>query len=89
MKNVLLRSVAIGAVLVTGATPALAQDGDAAPGLEEIIVTAQRRTENLQDVPIAITAANAATLAQARVENLQLLTLDPQIFRYPANVIKL
>lgn len=27
-------------------------------------------------------------VAQARVENLQLLTSDPQIFRYPANVIK-
>jgi hypothetical protein len=26
-------------------------------------------------------------IAQARVENLQLLTADPQILRYPANTI--
>lgn len=80
MKKVLLRSVAISAVLVGGVTPALAQDGDTAPALEDIIVTAQRRTENLQDVPIAITAANAATLAQARVENVSnIQAISPSI----------
>ncbi|MDZ4306577.1 TonB-dependent receptor [Allopontixanthobacter sp.] len=42
------------------AAPAAAQDTDetvgAAPGLTEIIVTAQRREENLQDVPVSVTA---------------------------------
>src|ERR1700730_18539496 len=39
--------------------------GDA--DLEEITVTAQRRTENLQDVPIAVSAFTSADLARAGV----------------------
>src|SRR5271155_4815405 len=34
----------------------------AAEGLTEIVVTARRRTENLQDVPVAVTAIGAATI---------------------------
>jgi iron complex outermembrane recepter protein len=37
--------------------------------LAEVTVTAQRRTENLQDVPIAIQAMTAVTLQQLSVEN--------------------
>jgi iron complex outermembrane recepter protein len=40
-------------------------------GLEEIVVTAQKRSENLQDVPIAITAVSAITLSQNRVLTTQ------------------
>jgi len=61
-----LASVA-GLAIVAIAAPAHAQDGDAganadeaAPG--EIIVTAQKRAERLQDVPLAITAVSAETL---------------------------
>jgi iron complex outermembrane receptor protein len=43
-------------------TPAMGQD-DESP-LEEIVVTAQFREENLQDTPLAITAVNAAMLEQ-------------------------
>jgi outer membrane receptor protein involved in Fe transport len=54
------------------ASPALAQEavssGD--EGLDDIIVTAQRRSQDLRDVPISITAANAETLANARVDNV-------------------
>ena len=38
--------------------------------LEEIIVTAQRRTENLQEVPIAITALNQQGIEDADMHNL-------------------
>jgi iron complex outermembrane recepter protein len=38
--------------------------------LEEIMVTATRRAENLQDVPIAITALTANTLAELNVQTL-------------------
>lgn len=55
------------------ALPALAQDAtaiEADDGLDDIIVTAQRRSQSLRDVPISITAANAETLANARVDNV-------------------
>jgi iron complex outermembrane receptor protein len=38
--------------------------------IAEIVVTATRRTENLQDVPIAITALTGATLQQLNVQTL-------------------
>lgn len=83
MKDYLMRSAAIGAILASVGAPALAQAQDAdhtGTGLAEIIVTAQRRSENLQDVPIAITAANSETLAQARVENVaNIQAISPSI----------
>lgn len=45
--------------------------GDAPAGLEEVIVTAQKRSEKLQTVPITITAVNAQTLANHDVKTLQ------------------
>ncbi|MBC6428308.1 MAG: TonB-dependent receptor [Cellvibrionales bacterium] len=52
------------AVLAVLAVPALAQDG-AGPVLEEVIVTAQKREQNLQEVPVSITAFSEAELARA------------------------
>jgi iron complex outermembrane recepter protein len=46
-----------------GATPAAAGPG-------EIVVTAQRRSERLRDVPISITALDQAKLVQSGVNNL-------------------
>jgi iron complex outermembrane receptor protein len=40
-------------------------------GLGEIVVTARRRAENLQDVPLAVTAIDAATIEARNVQNLQ------------------
>ena len=57
-----LGALALAIASSTGiAAPALAQEQRAA-GLEEIIVTAQRREESLQDTPIAITAFTANQL---------------------------
>ncbi|MFA5630565.1 MAG: TonB-dependent receptor [Porticoccaceae bacterium] len=38
-----------------------------AQGIEEIVVTAQRRAENLQEVPVAITALSAQVLANSGI----------------------
>jgi iron complex outermembrane recepter protein len=51
------------------AAPALAQQ--AAPvGLEEVVVTAQKRSENLQDVPISIQAMGTEKLDQLQVSDV-------------------
>ncbi len=62
MKRIaLLSAVSLVAML---AAPAYAQaPADNDQGLEDIVVTAQRRAESAQDVPIAITAFNAETMA--------------------------
>jgi len=50
------------ALAIAAAAPAMAQDG-ARAGLDEITVTAQRREENQQDVPISITTLPEDRLA--------------------------
>ncbi|RYF99344.1 MAG: hypothetical protein EON94_11510, partial [Caulobacteraceae bacterium] len=52
------------AILVS--TPALAQSAapaDATFTVEDVVVTAQRRSESIRDVPFAVTAVNQETLA--------------------------
>jgi iron complex outermembrane recepter protein len=79
-------SYAIAAILggVSGGAvyaAAPATDADASSdAIQEITVTAQRRTENMQDVPITIQALTAETLTQLNVQ-----TLDDFI-RYLPNV---
>ena len=61
----ILATTALSATLFTAA-PALAQDAgasDAPQGVTEIIVTAQRREENIQDVPVSVTAIRQDALA--------------------------
>src|SRR5229473_855284 len=76
-------SYAIAAILggsagsLVHAAPATESSSDA---IQEITVTAQRRTENMQDVPITIQALTAETLTQ-----LNVATLDDFI-RYVPNV---
>ncbi len=61
--------------LATVATPALAQTAPAAPaaeepsGLAEIIVTAQRRSENLQRAALAVDVVGAEELARTGIIN--------------------
>ena len=52
------------------AGPVLAQAVAPDNTVQEIVVTAQKRSENLQDVPIAITALTAETLRNKGVGNL-------------------
>ena len=58
-------ALAIASVLAAHAAPA----AESAGGLEEVIVTAQRRTENLQDVPISIQALDSRLLQQLSISN--------------------
>ncbi len=55
---------------ILAATPVLAQPATPAspsPTVGEVIVTAQRRAENLQNVPIAVTSFSASTLATEHI----------------------
>jgi iron complex outermembrane recepter protein len=55
-----------------------AESGAAAAGIQEIVVTAQRRIENVQDVPIAIQAFSGETL-----QKLNVTTFDDLIKHLP------
>jgi len=44
-------------------------------GLAEVVVSAQRREENLQDVPISVTALGADQLAQAHITDIAGLSM--------------
>ncbi|MFA7597554.1 MAG: TonB-dependent receptor plug domain-containing protein [Novosphingobium sp.] len=62
---------------LTPAFPAIAQSGD---GVEEIIVTAQKRAENVQDVPIAIAAISGEAMQSRGVtEVAQLANYTPSV----------
>jgi iron complex outermembrane receptor protein len=57
---------------------AAGSDSNSGDQLAEVIVTAQRRNERLQDVPISVTAVSAADLAASGVtSNQDLPTLTP------------
>ena len=57
------------------AAPAVAQTVDAdQPVLEEVIVTARRRTENLQEIPESVSVLTAEMLEAARIDNLRELS---------------
>jgi iron complex outermembrane recepter protein len=73
------RNAVMVALLVSStlATSALAQD-NAPIVLDEIIVTAQKKSENIQDVPIAITAITGAQLDSKGIRSL-----DEVAFRVP------
>ena len=58
-------------------TPVYAQDNI---GLEEVVVTAQRREQNLQDVPVSVTAFTGATLELRNIKNaVEYLTITPGV----------
>lgn len=94
--------VQLGWLVLLAAAPARADDppaasrgagGGATPvppseKLEAVVVTAQRRAERLQDVPIAVTAITARQLQERRIDNVaDLNSLAPglQVSKTPAN----
>ena len=61
-------------------TPLLAQDAEQSGGIAEIVVTAQKRAENVQDVPIAISAFTAESLQERAVGSVsQLSAIAPNV----------
>ena len=71
---------ACGALLLPAALPAQTASGGAAAqaetaaesaGIQEVVVTARRRTENLQDVPLTVSAVTADTIQTQAITNIE------------------
>ncbi len=68
---------ALSALILGGATTEVAAQAKA---LEEIIVTASKRNESLQDVPMAVTAFSAQVIQEAGINNaVDLAVLTPSL----------
>ena len=65
-KKTISQAIGLAALLVAGAQ-AQAQTG----GLEEMVVTAQKREQSLQQAPIAISAFGRDALQQQRITDVQ------------------
>jgi len=78
-----LSASVIAVVLASIVQPAFAEDAPAKPadiGVGEIVVTAQKRAENVQNVPIAITAMGEAQLQQRGITNItQMSAFTPSV----------
>jgi iron complex outermembrane receptor protein len=72
--------IAFKALVLSASSLALMNAAPAMAQVEEIIVTAQKVEENVQDVPIAITAGSGDRLEQAVVFNLEnISTIVPSV----------
>lgn len=63
-------------------TPALAQSAntpEAAVTVEDIVVTAQRRSESIRDVPFAVSAVNKETLAEVAAGGGDILSMAARV----------
>ncbi len=86
----LFSSVSFVALATVAASPALAQEApeSADGGIGDIVVTAQKRAENIQDVPIAISAVGSQYLESRGIDSIDKLgTIAPnvKIERAPAS----
>ena len=88
--NAIRTGLLIGSTLASFAlapVAALAQDAPEADtgGLEEIVVTAQKREQSLQDVPVAVTAISQASLETNRIVSVADLNgIAPNVSVRPA-----
>jgi iron complex outermembrane receptor protein len=63
----------------SGSSPAAAARQPAA-GLQEIVVTAQKRSQNVQDTPLSVTAVSGASLAAKSIVTVEDLSrVDPAL----------
>ncbi len=78
--NAGLASVGVVLLTASGLAYSAGSSGETSGALEEIVVTAQRRAEKLQDVPIAITVFNAEQLTARGITNVAALNgLAPNV----------
>ena len=80
-----LRYVLFAAPVLVSVPPVLqAQTADQASRLEEILVTAQRREQNIQEVPISVTALSASAIETNRILSMSNLSgVTPNLTSLP------
>jgi len=74
-------AAALCVVTVSGATPALAQDGAEQGGLENIVVTARKQSEDLQATPVTVSAFTETALVNRGI------TSNADIGNFTPNVV--
>ncbi|HEX7886133.1 MAG TPA: TonB-dependent receptor [Phenylobacterium sp.] len=70
MAQAMLLSTALSSVLLI-AQPAAAEDKGDTISLDEVVVTARKRAENLQSTPVSVTALSGDITRQLNVQNFQ------------------
>lgn len=87
-KHILLSASALmsagAGVLALSPSAAFAQEAEGAEQVDTIIVTAQRREERLQDVPLAVSAFSQQSLDDRQIDNAADLQLVVPNFSYTA-----
>ena len=73
MKSFVKAALLAGAAWSVVPTLAFAQAAGGGAGVEEVVVTAQRKTENLQSVPIAVATVTAGDIQRAGVNSTDTL----------------
>ena len=63
-----IKMLPIASAIFTAIHPAFAQQPTGGGGLEEIVVTAQKRAEDLQSVPLSIVAIGTEQLEQLNIQ---------------------
>lgn len=81
-KNALLQATALAALLSGTAYAQGETDQVARGGLDSIVVTARKVEENLQDVPIAVTALGGKELTEAQITDLSQIAGRVPSFTY-------
>ena len=80
------RGLLLAALLVAGLAPAAA--GAQRPQLEEVVVTAQKRVEPLQEAPLSVVALDESMLVNQGVATLTDLSIQAaslQLYDFPTS----
>lgn len=92
MADVGLKTLLLGASLAALMAPGLAMAQDSQPRqddvVDEVIVTAQRRDQDVQDVPVTVTVLGGEEIAEARIQTVgDVVTRTPglQFDAYPSS----
>ena len=76
-----LPQAVISAVAVGATGSAVAESGNAPPTIEEIVVTATKRSESMQDIPVSINAITGSEMQNLGIDNFD------EYVQYLSNVV--